>query len=73
MAQKILDLISSSVVIQGLVSLILVLTCAVNVATQKPIPDDFFHVTVFVIGFWFGGKAVLQFQAIKLGLHKDDK
>lgn len=64
MGNKFIELLASSVIVQGLVSLALVATfCYQEIATHS-VDTDLKLITFGVIGFWLGGKAVLQSQTL---------
>lgn len=53
---KLLDLIKSSVIVQGIVTLALVGTTCYLYATGQPVPDTLLQLDGVVVGFFFGAK-----------------
>lgn len=53
---KFLQLLRESVIVQGLITLSLVVTVCYMYASQKPIPVDLLGLLTLVIGFYFGAK-----------------
>jgi hypothetical protein len=53
---KFLDLLRESIIVQGLVTLCLIVTICILFATGKPVPDLLAQITLLVVGFWFGTK-----------------
>lgn len=51
------ELVKSSVIVQGLVTLVLVLTTCYLYATSQPVPESLLSLDGLVIGFFFGSKA----------------
>lgn len=51
-----IDLLKSSVLVQGVITLVIVVTLCITVINQTPLPTYFTDITLLVIGFWFGSK-----------------
>jgi len=49
-------LLKESVIVQGIVTLALIVTVCVMVASEKTVPDNLWYATFAVLGFWFGSK-----------------
>jgi hypothetical protein len=64
---KLLDLIGQSVIVQGVLTLGVVGTWGYLMVAGKPIPPELNQIVGLVVGFYFGGKAVLQAQSLKRG------
>ncbi len=54
---KFWELFQQSVIIQGLVTLILVVTLCILFLTGRPIPELLAAIASLVLGFWFGSKS----------------
>jgi hypothetical protein len=54
---KFWELLQESVIIQGVVTLVLVVTLCTMFITGKPIPELLGAITTLVLGFWFGTKS----------------
>lgn len=54
--EKFLDLVRESVIVQGLITLSLVITVCYMWASGKTIPPDLLGLLTLVIGFYFGSK-----------------
>ncbi len=65
MTNKLLDLIQQSVIVQGLLTLGVVGTWLYLHVAGKPVPPELNQIVGLVVGFYFGGKALLQAQGIK--------
>ena len=57
------DLLERSVIVQGLITLCLVVTVCVLVGMSKPIPTDLWTALALVLGFWFGSKVQNEVHA----------
>lgn len=51
------DLLKTSVIVQGLITLALVGTCCYLWATQQDVPSELWTALSIVLGFFFGSKA----------------
>ena len=67
MSNKLLDLIQQSVIVQGVLTLGVVGTWLYLHIAAQPVPPELNQIVGLVVGFYFGGKAVLQAQSIKRG------
>lgn len=54
--EKLLDLIRESVIVQGLITLSLVITVCYLWAAGRPVPPDLLGLLTLVVGFYFGSK-----------------
>jgi len=57
-----------SVIVQGLITLVLVVTVSYMFATQIPVPDQLVSIIYVIVGFYFGSKSQL---AITRGKRKE--
>ncbi len=73
MSQRIVELFSSSVIVQGLLSLLLVATFCYQEIISHSVDTDLKLITFGVVGFWLGGKAVLQAQQLTRKAIKHDE
>lgn len=64
MSSKLIDLLSSSVIIQGIVSLLFVATFCYQEIVFRSVDADLKIITVGIVTFWLGGKAVLMSQHV---------
>ena len=55
--RKFWDLLRDSIIVQGIITLALVLTCCYLWWTQQPVPDNLWTALTIVLGFFFGAKA----------------
>lgn len=62
---KIIDLIKSSTVVQGLVTLAFVGTSCYLWSTGQEVPDTLLQMDTFAVGFFFGAK-VMHFTASRV-------
>lgn len=62
MVDKVIELFSSSVIVQGLISLMLVSALVYQEVTVHSVDTDLKLICIGVISFWLGGKAVLMAQ-----------
>jgi hypothetical protein len=51
------ELLQESVLVQGSVTLVLVVTLCFMFATGRPVPDTLIGFAMLVLGFWFGTKS----------------
>lgn len=51
-----IELLRESVIIQGLITLSLIITLCIMVATSTPLPPFFTDLVSLVLGFYFGAK-----------------
>lgn len=51
-----LDMIRESVIVQGIITIIVVMTLCYMVATNQVIPPYFTDIASIIIGFYFGAK-----------------
>lgn len=58
--EKFWDLFKQSVIIQGMVTLILIVTICIMAINNQIIPPFIQDTTALVIGFWFGSKIAYQ-------------
>ncbi len=65
MANKLIDLLQQSVIVQGALTLGVVGVWLYLHATGHPIPDGLNQIVGLVVGFYFGGKSLLQAQKIQ--------
>lgn len=65
MGQKFIDLLASSVIVQGLISLLFVGTFCYQEVAYRSVDTDLKIVTVGIVAFWLGGKFVLGSQHLK--------
>lgn len=65
MGNKIVDLIQQSVIVQGVLTLGVVGTWLYLHVAGQPVPPELNQIVGLVVGFYFGGKAVLQAQSIQ--------
>lgn len=66
MLGRFLDLVERSVVVQGVVTTLLVVTACVLWLRGMPVPVALQHLTWAVVGFWMGSKV----QVAALGAHR---
>ena len=57
------DLLERSVIVQGVITLCLVITVCVMVGLSKAIPADLWTALALVLGFWFGSKVQNEVHA----------
>ena len=58
-----IDLLKSSVITQGVITVIVLGLIVYLLVTRQPVPDQVWNLTVLVIGFYFGSKVgVIQGQ-----------
>jgi hypothetical protein len=55
--EKFWELFQESVIIQGIVTLVLVVTLCWMFISGRPIPELLGAITTLVLGFWFGTKS----------------
>ncbi len=65
MSNKLLDLIQQSVIVQGVLTLGVVALWCTMLFIGKAVPDSLNQIVGLVVGFYFGGKAVLGAQSIR--------
>ncbi len=65
MSNKLLDLIQQSVIVQGVLTLGVVGTWLYLHVAGQPVPPELNQIVGLVVGFYFGGKAVLGAQSIR--------
>ena len=65
--KQFLDLVKSSVIIQGLITLCFVGTMCYLWSTGQPVPQELWTANTIVIGFFFGAKTQ---QTITRGMQK---
>ncbi len=65
MSNKLLDLIQQSVIVQGVLTLGVVALWCTMLFLGKPVPDSLNQIVGLVVGFYFGGKAILGAQSIR--------
>jgi uncharacterized membrane protein len=63
MAEDFWELLQSSTLIQGIVTLVLVITFCVQVILGHPVSSEFVGIVTLCLGFWFGQKTQQQIQA----------
>lgn len=73
MRDKFLELLSSSVIIQGVISLLFVLTFCYQEIVFRSVDTDLKLITVGIVAFWLGGKFVLGSQNLTRRLRKTDE
>lgn len=54
--EQFIDLLKSSVIVQGSITFVLVMTYCYLVATNQTIPTNFMELLYVVVGFYFGAK-----------------
>jgi hypothetical protein len=55
-ADKFLDLLKQSVIVQATVTLILIIALVVMWIMRTPVPNEMYELTFAVVAFWFGSK-----------------
>jgi hypothetical protein len=55
--QKFWELFERSIIVQGTVTLALILTLCAMFLMSKPVPDTLIGFAMLVLGYWFGTKA----------------
>ncbi len=65
MANKLLDLIQQSVIVQGVLTLGVTGTWLYLHIVGQAVPPELNQIVGLVVGFYFGGKAVLSAQSIQ--------
>lgn len=68
MSDKLIELIRSSAVIQGMITLVVCSTWCYLLTAQIPVPSELTNVVYIVLGFYFGGK----FQQAVLSSRRGD-
>jgi uncharacterized membrane protein len=63
MMSQLWDLLKSSTLIQGLVTLCLVVTFCIMVSTGRIVSPEFLTILGTVVGFWFGQKSQQQINS----------
>lgn len=58
------ELFKSSVIIQGLVTAVLIITICIMVLWGREVPKELWLLTGTVVGYWFGAKNNLTIQKI---------
>lgn len=64
MMQKFYELLQESVIIQGILTLMVVGVWLYLIVTAQPVPDALNNLLGLVVGFYFGGKSVLQARSV---------
>lgn len=59
---RIFELLHKNIILQGLIAFSLVNTLCLMYILDKPVPTDLLAAVTFVIGFYFGGKAKLNWM-----------
>lgn len=67
MGNKFLDLLQQSVITQGILTIGVTGTWLYLHIAGQPVPPELNQIVGLVVGFYFGGKAVLQAQSIRRG------
>lgn len=70
---KLIDLLTPAVIIQGIITILIVLSFCIQEITYQRVDNDLKLITFAVIGFWLGGLATLQTQRFINGVRKTDE
>lgn len=64
MGEKIIELIRESTVVQGTITIVVLLTVAYMAIMGQSVPDFLIQALMLVLGFYFGAKSQQQAMAI---------
>lgn len=60
MNKQFIELLRESVLVQGLITLVIVLTISYMYVTEMSVPQELFNILLLILGFYFGGKVERQ-------------
>lgn len=60
---KFWDLLERSVIVQGAITIIIVITLCYMFVSGKPVPESLLAFASLILGFWFGTKSQKEIQS----------